>query len=1033
VLENLLQDPETGAPRRSSAEKSSRKPADRCNAQGWDTGLEHFGQGFGNGLGEVSPYQVEGSDSLARRPALTTGTVLILTESGYGVPADEVRSNLQETQLGPSVFPNPTVFRGRTAELESIMVLLRTAARTGQGAVMVVSGEPGIGKSALFGEAAARARNLGFLVGIGKAEPLEQIAPLAPLLVALRSGSQPLLSDDQFAELGGLSGQPLWLVDRLTSDLEECATRAPVLLVIDDLQWADRLTVFALRVMPGRLAGSPIIWVLTTRPDPGGPAQEVLEALGQEVVQKTVALDPLRLDELELLAEDRLGKPVDGGLRRQLAGAGGNPFLALELASGVAAALTTHGGEVVTRPTEATDELPTTFVAAVRSRLASLPTEVVRLLEVGSVLGSAFTVASAAALLGTPRDSAVLAWLEEATRADVLVDDGEHMTFRHDLLRQAVYENISPSIRKALHRRAAEFLLANGRSPVDAASHVLLSATSGDTDAVEVLRRAAQIVSRITPSVSVELIERAFDLLTRTDPSWVTVGKEAIDLLDRASRSSRAVDIADTLLGSPLSAVDRAEIQLLVARPLWQLGQLTEIGVRVDGALLSDDLPVELRARLDSVRALSSSRDADLAAALLASEAALARAQEVRDVVAQVTALHALGEVAKNDGRYGAAIGYFRHLDALSPNAGIIDEITCLQLSEQYDRSQAVLEKLRVDLEAEGDASLLTAVTFAHMWESMATGLLDNAETDAVTLLQLCEDLQEDTSRSEARCVLARVAQLRGDLDAARSQLVAARDHLRPDDSDNTLVLKFSEMWIAESAGDLASAVVIIGQVLRPVPVVRSRFQWNPAWLMSAARIAALAGDLDLAVDIAERAEALAERNRGVATIAGVAVHARALVSGDIDMLAKGVELLRDSQRPFVRADAVGDYGAVLLHAGQRQAGIAALDEAWDIFTEFGAQGDALRVQRILRTAGIRRRRWMKGSPRPLEGWDSLTPMEQKVAIQVARGDSNRTAAAALFLSPHTVASHLRTTFVKLNVKSRTQLAAVVLRHLETA
>jgi DNA-binding CsgD family transcriptional regulator/tetratricopeptide (TPR) repeat protein len=927
---------------------------------------------------------------------------------------------------------SPSVFRGRTAELESVMILLRTAARTGQGAVMVVMGEPGMGKSALSGEVAARARKLGILVGIGKAEPFEQIAPLAPLLVALRSGSQPLLSDDRFAELGGLSGQHLWLVDRLTSDLEECASRAPVLLVIDDLQWADRLTVFALRLMPARLAGSPIIWILTTRPDPGGSAQEVLEALGQEVVHETVTLGPLRMDELELLAEDRLGKPIDDGLRRLLAGAGGNPFLALELACGLAAEVTDTGDDLAPKVPGATDELPATFVTAVRNRLAPLPVEVLRLLEVGSVLGSAFTVAAAAALLGAPRDSAVLAWLEEATRADVLIDDGERMAFRHDLLRQAVYESISPSIRKALHRRAAEFLLASGRSPVDAASHVLLSATSGDTDAVAVLRRAAEIVSRVTPSVAVELIERAFDLLPRSDPSWIAVGKEAIDLLDRGHRASRAVDIADTLLGSHLSAVDQAEIQLLVARPLWQLGQLKEIGVRVDGALLSDDLSGELQARLASVRALSLSRDADLVAARLASGAALARAEEVGDVVAQITALHALGEVAKNDGRHGVAITFFRQLNALSPHEGIIDEITCLQLSEQHDRSRALLEELRIDLEAEGDASLLTALTFAHMWQTMGMGLLDDAEADALTLLQLCEDLQEDTSRSEARCILARVAQLRGDLDAARAQLVAAKEHLRTDDSANALVLKFSEMWMADSAGDLDSAVVVIRQVLRPMPAIRSQYQWSPAWLMSAARIAVLAGHRDIAVEIAQKAEALAERNPGVASIAGLAVHARALISGDIDMLAKGVELLRDSQRPFVRADAVGDYGAALLRAGQREAGIASLDEAWDIFTEFGAHGDALRVQRILRAVGVRRRRWTTGSPRPLEGWDSLTPMEQKVAIQVAQGDSNRTAAASLFLSPHTVASHLRTTFVKLDVKSRTQLAAVVLPHLET-
>lgn len=923
--------------------------------------------------------------------------------------------------------------RGREDEVRCLVGVLERAARTGQGTLVVVAGEPGIGKTALAGEAALQARKLGFAVGVGKAEPLEQIAPLAPLLVALRSGPSPLLSADRFSGLAGVYSQPLWLVDRLTGYLEELAGHSPVLVVIDDLQWADRLTVFALRLMPGRLSGSPIVWVVTTRSHPGGPAQEVLDAAGSDVAHEMITLGPLEAAVLEDLAHDRLGGPLSERLKRLLAGADGNPFLALEFIDSTAnarrpavAAGATVGDE------QGAGELPSDFVAGVHARLGTLPAEMLRFLRVGSVLGSSFTVAASAVLLGAPGIDAVLPWLEAAVHADVLVDGGDRLTFRHDLLRQAVYENIAPSARKALHRQAAQYLLAEGRSPVDAASHVLLGAAPGDREAVETLRRAASIVSPVMPAVAAEVIERAFELVPRDDPLWLEVGAEAITVLSRARRASSAVAVADSLLATSLSVQDRARVQVLVSRPLWDLGQLAEIRWRADAALASEGLPGPVRAQLLALRALSLSQNVDLAEANAASESALMESRQRGDLDAQVIALRALGEVARNSGRPGVALGFFQRLNALTDGAHIVDEIMSLQLVDRYDLSQEILTESRLRVEDHGDAALLTGLAFAQMWHDYSLGLLEDAEAQALTLLRLCDDFREHTYQSEARFILSRVAQLRGDLPEARRQLTDARAHVSNDDGAGALILQFTQAWIAEGDSDLVGAVDGVRRVLRPVQEVRNRLRWQAGWLMGAARIAARAGQLDLAAEAADMAADLAARNPGVATAAGVATHTRGLVLGDLALLAEAADQLRDSPRPLLRADAAGDYGAALLNAGDRQAGIAWLDRAWDAFTALGAHGDARRIQRLLQTAGVRRRRWTTTSRRPTQGWDALTPMEQKVAAQVAQGHSNRATAAALYLSPYTVATHLRTAFPKLGVKSRVQLTRVVLDHLDT-
>lgn len=925
--------------------------------------------------------------------------------------------------------------RGRADEVGRLVSVLEGAARSGQGALVVVAGEPGIGKTALVGDVARRARGLGFAVGAGKAEPLEQVAPMAPLLVAMRSGVSPLLSAEEFSGLAGVYGQPLWLVDRLTGHIEELAGRSPVLAVIDDLQWADRLTVFALRLMPARLAASPVVWLATTRAAAEGAAQEVLDAGGGDVARDVITLGPLGAEVIEDLARDRLGGPPSERLKVLLAGANGNPLLALYLIDSMAKANTRRaaaaaGGEPALDP--AAGQLPGDFVARVNARLGTLPAEVLRFLRAGAVLGSSFTVAAAAALLAVSAPAAVLPWLEAAVQADVVVDNGDRLAFRHDLLRQAVYENIAPSARKALHRRAAEYLLAGGRSPVDAASHVLLGARAGDREGIEILRRAAGIVSPIMPSAAVELIERALGLVSSDDPVWLPVAMEAVSILSRAGRASSAVAVADRLLAAAsLSAADRARVQILVSRPLWDLGQLDEIRRRADAELRSVGLPQPLPERLAALRALSLSQNADLAQANAAGESALAKGRTLDDLEAQVFALRALGETARNGARHGRALDFFRQLNALTDDAHIIDEIMSVQLIDRYDRSQELLTRARLRVQDHGDSSRLMALAYAQMWHSYGLGLLDDAEAEALTLLRLCDDFQEHTYRSEARLMLSRFAQLRGEFPAARRQLADADAHLGDDAWAGALIFPLIiRAALDECERDLDAAVAGVRRVLQMMPVT-NRLRWQAAWLMGSTRIAVRAGDYDLAAGMAGMGAQLAARNQGVATAAGVAAYTQGLVSGDPALLAAAVEHFRVSPRLLHRAEAIEGLGAALLNAGDRQAGVARLDAAWDAFTELGAHGEAYRVQRTLQAAGVRRRRWTTASRRPMQGWNALTPMEQKVATEIARGESNQAAAAAMGLSPYTVATHLRAAFRKLGVRSRVQLTRAVLEHLD--
>lgn len=904
--------------------------------------------------------------------------------------------------------------RGRETELEELRTLITSVAGTGSGALALIRGEPGIGKTTLLTEAVVRAGAAGFSVGVGKADELHHLVPLSSLAACVLDGERPLLSGDAFADLASHHDQRIWLVERLAEVIEARAGSVPVLIALDDVQWADPLSRFALQQLPKRLRTSPVLWLLAGRRGVDGPAQDILTAVGHELPVRTLSLGPLSGAAIGQLAGDTLGAAVDERMSGLLEGAGGNPFLAVEMLAGL-------------RTADASDELvPPRLVVGVRGRLGSLRPGTLRFLQMGAVLGRGFAFHDAAALCGTP-SVASLAALEEAVGAGLLDDDGDQLVFRHDLLRQAVYVDIPPSARKALHREAATRLVSVGHQPIDVVSHILIGARPGDEEAVMLLRRAADDVLPVTPGLAADLVTRALELVPTARPSWFAVGEQAVVCLARAGRNREALATGDRLLACRPPVETFGRLQAALGGTLWDMDLAEELRRRADTALAVGGAAPEVGARLAALRALALSRGHDLVPARAAGEEALRAAVAIGDRQAHVQALSALGEIALNAGETAVALQRFTALSAVDP-AFFPEEIVAHQHVDDFETSERLLAKAAEDAGGLRAAMLLWAQGQQHL----GLGRLDDADADFVTMERLEDDVQVPVQQVNARVIRSRIALLRGDREAARQHLAAARERLaaKPNPG-NRAAVRFLEALHADADGQVRPAVDSIHQVQEQGPFLRWRLLRT--WVDAAIRIALRGGDHRLAEDLATQAEAHAGRNPAVPTAAGLAAQARGLVSNDVVLLERSVTLLTKSPRPLVRATARADLGRALLAAGRGPEAVAALTRAHAAFTASGAHAAAARVRRELpggaravRGAGAAGDRRATSGRRPVQGWAALTASERKVARLVAEGHTNRVAAELLVVSPHTVNTHLTSAFRKLAVNSRVQLANLV-------
>ncbi|SEH03336.1 regulatory protein, luxR family [Nonomuraea solani] len=871
--------------------------------------------------------------------------------------------------------------------------------RAGAGCV-VVEGPAGIGKSRLLEEAAGMARAGGALVAFGRATELDRVAPLSTLRRALGPLGAPKDPPASGSSWTGSSwtGDGFQEIERLGEAMDRFTRSQPLVIVLDDVQWADELTCLALRRLVPGPAGSPVAWLLGRRPL---PEQEAVERLIAEGAHR-VPLPPLGPEESAELSASLLGARADASVLELARASGGNPFLLEEVLTGLrneGRILVSNGTASVVGGVAGGVGLPAGFVAAVERRLRDLSADQRRLLEVGSVLRRPFSLHEAAGMLGMA-PGALLGHVEGTLRSGALVEDEDRLAFRHDLIREAVYGGLGAAIRTALHREAVTVLRAEGRAPAELAEHLRHGARAGDAAAIRELRAAAEEVMAAAPSAAADLMLRALELgLAGQAPGGAPADEASADagagggmvadvvrLLASAGRLREAHGIADAH-GVPLSVAGEAGVAIGLAEALKHAGDDQEVIRRTGRVLGLPGVPGRERARLLAVRAHALMMTGRIDAA----DRAAARAVTEGEVFAQVVGLEALSTVALVRGDLAAALRHAERSVGLADAAG--GETAhrhprlwlgaALAASDRFEEAQtayAVVERESGRLGTAWSLPLLHRFRAALL---LSWGRLDDAAAEAEAGLRVAEQLSAMALAPALLGVLGQLALLRGDPHAAREHLDLG---LRLAGDGPGLVAEELRGRRALLHGDDGGLFGEEGWALAYLIL-------QEPWM--AARWRAVPG-------VVACARELARRNPGVVSLAAGAAHAEG-------RLEEAVELYRAGPRPLGLA-------AALEEAGRR-------DEAVEVYRACGIVRDAAPPEGIGhsdRAGRVEGAGW---------GWAGLTAAELRVVRLVAQGMTNREAAAALYLSRHTIDSHLRHAFAKLGVNSRVELTRQVLAH----
>jgi DNA-binding NarL/FixJ family response regulator len=947
---------------------------------------------------------------------------------------------------------------GRDRELEVLASLLAQA-REGAPRFAQVTGEAGIGKTYLLSELARRADEDGWLVLTGRSSELEREYPFGLVIDAFDAylaSMDPRAFDrvaaDELGELAGLFPSLRSLVPEpeypttpperfrahkaVVEMMERLAAQQPVLLLLDDLHWADGASIEQAGYVLRRPPQAPVMIVGSFRTGQADPA--LMKAV--ELAARAGAVEFIELGPLE---PGDAGRLVGEGPERDRLYhlSGGNPFYLLQLARGGS-----RGGPA---PDGGVEGVPAAVSTAISGELERLSPASRGMADAAAVVGDPFEL-DLAAQTAELSDADALAAVDELIACDVIrpTDVPRVFQFRHPLMRSAIYEGCAPGTRLALHQRASKSLADRGAPPAERAHHVEHAARRGDEEAVRVLREAGEGAAGRAPTSAVRWFDAALRLLPDSAPAADRLGLLIPLAGARAAtgklEESRAALLQAIELATDDGAVPRLRVLAACAAVEQLLGRHAEAHRRLldalesvpdpgsaDAASVMIDLAVDafFGMRYDEMRDWSI-RAAEVArplgdAPLLATAVALAAfsascAGPVPEAQAACTEAAALVE-ALSDEELGTRL----------------DAVTWLSAAEFYlERYEAGIPHAERGLRlarATGQGDLVPGLTQALgnllfvSGRPLEAGVILDGAVDSARLT--------DNAVALAWSLLNRsyCALNEGDVATAYATGEEAYDVTR--DLEDSVV----GAWAGTS---LAGALIEMDEPGRAAEILIERTggedaplipgAWRATCLEWLVRCWVALGRLDDAERIAELSRARAEefptpvaRELGERATADIA-----LASGDPALAAecalRSADLAAESKARIESALSRTLAGRALAEAGDTDRAAAELERAAAEFDACGSLRYRDRAERELGKLGRRVHRRSRPGSQDGSGVESLTGRELEVAELVVDRRTNPEIAAELFLSVKTVETHMRNIFRKLDVSSRVEVARAV-------
>jgi ATP/maltotriose-dependent transcriptional regulator MalT len=951
-----------------------------------------------------------------------------------------------------------------------LLAIDRTVSELGRGgsAAIEVAGEPGIGKTRLLAELATRADALGYLVLSGSASELEADQPfwvfvdaLDEYVAALEPRRLDAIENNVLGELAtvfpaltprGSVGTPVVPQTRYRTYravrelLERLTATKPLVLVLDDVHWADPASVELLGTLLRRPPDAAVLITLAVRPRQApGRLSNALERAHRQGTLQRLALRALTREQAQDFLGDTVDEAVTGDLYDE---SGGNPFYLEQLARSLRRVTGAHSAAAHSSLRGL--GVPAAVAAALAEEFALLSDEARLVLQGAAVVGDPFRPELAAAAANTSEALALDA-LDALLGLDLIrqTDVPRRFRFRHPLVRRAV-ERLTPTgWSLGAHERCAAALERQGVSASERARHVALAGRQGDMAAVAVLREAGETSAQRAPASAAVWFGDALRLLPEAAPT-----ESRIELLLARARALAATGQFAQSHGALLESFDLVPPEAVALRV-----RLTTACAGVEHLLgRHEQAHARLVRAMDSLSDQVSPAAAELMIALAMDGFALMDYRRMRVWAERaVTTAHALGDrplaaaatavlafacaadeaiaVAETRRREAAAMvadlsdhELALHLDTAVHLAGAELYLDCYPEAEAHaDRAIAVGLATGQSELVPLAYSILGQVKLLRGQLAQAAELLDNA-VDGARLSGNVQALAGDLLNRSLTALAA------GNIDLALSTAQETVELTERLDQSLVTAAGVAMATALLEAGDPGPAVDVLlrssgGEELPLIPGV-----WRARSLELLTRCWLALGRHSEAARAASRVETLATQLtlRVARSMADRALAAVALAAGTPEVAAQhalaSAAIAADAGMPVDAALSRTLAGRALAQADERDRAIAQLEQAAEVFQACGALRYRAAAEFELRRLGQRiHRRTKPGDPHG-SGVQSLTSRELQIARLVVDRRTNPEIAEALFLSPKTVETHLRHLFHKLDVSSRVEVARVVER-----